>query len=400
MTRSKSFQWNDGFLALLACIGALVLYTPASVASAPLQTAQLHGFLSQALVITDENNFFGPSSKHAGSPEYTEIGLNASIRPYPSILLAAQVLSRRAGGETSDAKPTLDYGVVDYQLTANQQRSLGIQAGRFKNPFGLYNHTRDMAFTRPSILLPQSIYFDRSRSLGLAADGVSVYAEEHIPAGTLRFRGGIGRPQTGADLPYQLYWGTHADISSSSSSTIAQLLFEDNSGKLVAALSAADVALDVNFTGEPADFNFQPWILSLQYNEDLWSLTGEYALRKQRMQGAAPQTFDITGESWYLQYERRLTPEWSWLLRYDSLVNNRQDRSGNQFERRGSGPAYSQYADDITTGVQWMPTSNLMLAAEYHYIDGTGWLPKRDNANPWESSKHWNMLLFQLSLRF
>ncbi|MFD2989988.1 hypothetical protein [Sphingopyxis terrae] len=95
------------------------------------------------------------------------------------------MLSRRAGGDTSDAAPTLDYGVVDYQMLASPARTLGVQVGRFKNPFGLYNQTRDVAFTRPSILLPQSIYFDRTRALGLAADGISLYAEEH----TLRVHG-------------------------------------------------------------------------------------------------------------------------------------------------------------------------------------------------------------------
>ncbi len=110
--------------------------------------------------------------------------------------MAAQLLSRRAGGDTSDAEPTLDYGVIDYQMVSNQSRTLGLQLGRFKNPFGLYNQTRDVAFTRPSILLPQSIYFDRTRALGLAADGVNVYWEEHTAAGTLRFRSGLGRPQT------------------------------------------------------------------------------------------------------------------------------------------------------------------------------------------------------------
>ena len=62
-----------------------------------LDTLQMHGFLSQALVITDDNNVFGPSSERDGSLKYTEIGANASIRPHENVLLAAQILSRRAG---------------------------------------------------------------------------------------------------------------------------------------------------------------------------------------------------------------------------------------------------------------------------------------------------------------
>ncbi|HSP58980.1 MAG TPA: hypothetical protein VLO12_11820, partial [Halomonas sp.] len=58
---------------------------------AVLDTLQLHGFLSQALVITDHNDFFGPSSSDEGSLKYTEIGLNASLRPHQDVLIAAQV---------------------------------------------------------------------------------------------------------------------------------------------------------------------------------------------------------------------------------------------------------------------------------------------------------------------
>lgn len=403
MIMSKSFQWSERYV-IKALVAYLVSITPTAAILADesvLDTLQVHGFLSQALILTDDNNFFGPSSNDTGSLEYTELGVNASLRPNRNVLVAAQLLSRRAGGETSDAQPTLDYGVIDYQMVSNQERTLGLQAGRFKNPFGLYNQTRDVAFTRPSILLPQSIYFDRTRALGIAADGINVYLEERIPTGTLRVSSGIGRPQTGSLLARQLFGDTGNGISSSSPSTIAQILYEDQNGKFLAALSAANVKLDANFAGTDADFNFQPWIASLQYNEELWSLTAEFALRQQSLESAnLPIEFDITGHSWYLQYQRRMTPSWSWLVRYDSLINNTSDRSGSQYEQRGLGPAHSQFADDITLGLQWAPNARLMVAGEYHHVNGTAWLPTQDNSDASATLQHWNMLLFQLSLRF
>ena len=156
-----------------------------------------------------------------------------------------------------------------------------------------------------------------------------------------------------------------------------------------------------SFAGNAADFSFQPWIASLQYNEELWSLTAEFALRKQSLEGDnLSRNFDITGHSWYLQYQRRMTPSWSWLVRYDSLVNNTADRSGRAYEQSGFGPAHSQFADDVTLGLQWTPNSRLMLAGEYHHVNGTGWLPTQDNPDASATRQHWNMLLFQLSLRF
>ncbi|PMR74441.1 hypothetical protein C1H69_14435 [Billgrantia endophytica] len=370
------------------------------MAESILDTLQIHGFLSQALVITDHNDFFGPSSSGAGSLKFTEIGANASLRPHQDVLIAAQVLGRRAGGDGDDARPVLDYGIIDYQLLSNQQRTLGIQAGRFKNPFGFYNQTRDVAFTRPSILLPQSIYFDRTRSLGLSADGASVYAEERLDSGTLRLKAGVGTPTT-RDLGNQLFPPGSSSSASGSTSSIGQLLYEHGNGRFTAAVSVADVNLDLELGPSEGELNFQPWILSLQYDMENWALTGEFALRKLSTSGSGLiRDADTTGESWYLQYTRRFHDNWQWLIRYDSLISDRSDRSGSAYEASGLGPAHSRYAEDITLGLQWHVNPRLLLAAEYHHIDGTGWLPLQDNPDVTETRRHWNMLLFQLSLRF
>ncbi|WP_223111522.1 hypothetical protein [Billgrantia pellis] len=400
MIESKSLRWSSPLLLAL-----VLAASPAAGQEGPLDTLQLHGFLSQALVVTDHNDFFGPSSSGAGSLKYTEIGANASLRPHQDLLIAAQVLSRRAGGEGSDARPVLDYGVIDYQPLSDQQRTLGVQVGRFKNPFGFYNQTRDVAFTRPSILLPQSIYFDRTRSLGLAADGITAYYEERVPTGTLRIQVGMGDTQAGDDLRRTMRLeGTPGSLEPRRSA-IGQVRYEYDGGRMVAALSTASARarFESDMPGmSDGDFHFRPWILSLQYNAELWSLTGEYALRTSTLQGFANPflNFDITGESWYVQYTRRFNDDWQWLVRYDSLVNNRDDRSGSDFEAMGGGPAHTQYAKDLALGLQWNVTPRVLLAAEYHHIDGTGWLPLQDEPDPAETKRYWNMLLFQASFRF
>ncbi|QJR00173.1 hypothetical protein [Halomonas sp. PGE1] len=405
MIVSKSFRWSERRARL--ALAALLLggNAPAAADSSMLDTLQLHGFLSQALVITDRNDFFGPSSSGGGSLKYTEIGANASFRPHQDVLIAAQVLSRRAGGDGSDAKPVLDYGVVDYQMVSNQQRTLGVQLGRSKNPFGFYNQTRDVAFTRPSILLPQSIYFDRTRSLALSGDGVAFYMEERIPSGTLRGQLSYGVPQAGDDLRGTLRLDTVPGSLDPQRSAIGQIRYEHDGGRIIAAISKADAnaSFDSSMPGlSDGDFYFRPWVLSLQYNEEQWSLTAEYAWRNSGLKNFNNPAFnfDVTGESWYVQYTRRFHENWQWLVRYDSLISNRDDRSGSAYEASGAGPAHSQFAEDYTLGLQWTVNPRVLLAAEYHHIDGTGWLPVQDNPDPAETSRRWNMLLFQLSLRF
>ncbi|WP_445003500.1 hypothetical protein [Halomonas mongoliensis] len=405
MIVSKSSRWSRPRCAKLLAATLLGGALPAVAQADMLDTLQLHGFLSQALVITDRNDFFGPSSSGGGSLKYTEIGANASIRPHQDVLIAAQVLSRRAGGDGSDARPVLDYGVVDYQMVSNQQRTLGLQLGRFKNPFGFHNQTRDVAFTRPSILLPQSIYFDRTRSLGLSGDGVSFYLDERLPTGNLRFQVGAGKIQAGDDLRRTLRLDGIPGSLDPDTSAIAQIRYEHDGGRIIAALSRADANASFNSAMpglSDGDFYFRPWVLSLQYNEERWSLTTEYARRNSGLENFNNPAFnfDVTGESWYLQYTRRFHDNWQWLVRYDSLVSNRDDRSGTAYEASGAGPAHSQFADDYTLGLQWNLNPQVMLAAEYHHVDGSGWLPLQDNPDPSETSRRWNMLLFQLSLRF
>src|SRR5687768_4944330 len=157
---------------------------------------QIHGFASQAWLKSTGNNVFGNSSSDSGSFDFRELGLNASMRPLPRLQFSVQGLSRWAGNG-SPGNIRLDYGFVDYTFFAEEGNQLGIRLGRMKNPLGFYNDTRDVPFTRPSILLPQSIYFDRTRKLAIAADGAHLYGEYHSNLGNISFQLGAARPLVG-----------------------------------------------------------------------------------------------------------------------------------------------------------------------------------------------------------
>ncbi|WIX32163.1 hypothetical protein QO259_15305 [Salinicola sp. JS01] len=367
-------------------------------------TFQVHGFMSQALILTDHNDFFGPSSRDTGSLEYTELGLNASFRPRSNVLVAGQVLARRAGSMQRLDEPELDYGVVDYQFFTDNYANAGIQLGRFKNPLGLYNQTRDVAATRPSILLPQSIYFDRTRKPALSADGAMLYAEEFLNNGSVRFQFGLGSPRLDDQSEVSVLGAENYGDFSGKTSYIGQVRYEHGGGEFVLALTYADVNAEFDSRGArpgSGDFSFQPWILSFQYNLENWSFTTEYAIRNIRTKGfVSSYNYDVTGESWYVQLSRRLGSEWQWLLRYDSLVTDIDDRSGKEFAQTSGLPAFTRYAKDWTTGVQWQPYGRFMVSTELHHIQGTGWLPYQDRAELMSQEKYWNLLLFQASYFF
>lgn len=392
-------------LCSLGAMLAMLWAQPAPATDLP-DTLQIHGFASQAFILTSDNDFFGDSDD-GGSFDFRELGLNASLRPLPRLQLSAQILSRRAG-ESDDGDIDLDYAFADYSFISTATNLAGLRAGRIKNPLGFYNDTRDVAFTRPSILLPQSIYFDRTRDLALSADGIQLYGEHRTKVSVIELQLEAGRPRVsdeetelaflGSDLPGEL---------DDETSFIGRVLYERDGGRLRLALSAAQVNIDYSpgapFPDDllPGSIRFEPWILSAQYNAERWSLTGEYARRKSEFDdfGGIPDT-SFTGESYYLQSTYRFSPKWEALLRYDVLYTDVDDRDGEDFARATGRPAHNRFAKDFTIGLSWNVTSSFLLRAEYHDVEGTGWLPILDNPNLAATEKHWEMFLIQGSFRF
>jgi hypothetical protein len=140
----------------------------------------MHGFASQGYTYTSANDFFG-NSQGAGSLEFHELGLNMLGHPLPNLLFAVQGLYRDTGGsDENDFR--LDYANLDLSLPVSDDLTFGVRGGRVKNPFGLYGEARDAIWTRPSVLLPQSIYFDSLglRSSELSSDGGILYGRYQL----------------------------------------------------------------------------------------------------------------------------------------------------------------------------------------------------------------------------
>src|SRR5688500_7112658 len=315
------------------------------------QNLQIHGIASQAwLKSSDKNNVFGKSSSDSGSFDFRELGLNASMRPRSNLQFSAQMLSRTAG-EGSPGNIRLDYGFIDYTFLSGENNKMGIRLGRMKNPLGFYNDTRDVPFTRPSILLPQSIYFDRTRKLAIAADGGHLYGEYRSDMGVLSFQGGVVRPLVrGAEAEVALLGHDMPGHLTPDVIYIGRANYDLDEGRLRLAFSGAQ--LNINYDPAKVDplragsIRFTPLIFSAQYNAERWSLTSEYALRHFEYQnfGIAPLNLNFSGESYYFQGAYRFTPEWEAIIRYDALYTNRDDRSGEKWAAATGLPAHRRFA--------------------------------------------------------
>ena len=375
---------------------------------------QIHGFAGQSYILTSDNDVFG-NSDAGGTFGFTEAGLNASARVSPKLQLSSQMLSRRAGQGTS-ATPRLDYAVLDYRAYSHEMNQFGIRVGRLKNPFGFYNDTRDVPFTRPSIMLPQSIYFDRIRNFGLSGDSVQVYGENAVfNWGTVSTQFGVLWPLVhNRDTEVAVLGSPQPGHLTREASYIGRSVFETIDKRIRLAVSGAWFNTSYDPAGKddhlgPGSFQFTPVYFSAQYNTERWSLTSEYALRHSKYDnnfgdssrtGKALSGMNVYGESFYFQGEYRFTPKWEAILRYDVLFTDRDDRDGKRYAAATGGPAYSRFSKDITVGLRWNITPEFMLRAEYHRVDGTGWLSKLDNPVSKDTSEHWDLYAIQASYRF
>jgi len=364
-----------------------------------------HGFATQSYLYSSDNNFFGESSE--GSFEFHELGLNTLWHPTNNFKIAAQIVARDAGN-TDDGSIRLDYGFFEYQFRNTEQSTTGIRLGRVVNPLGLYNESRDVAATRPGTLLPQSIYFDVNRNLALSSDGLKIYHETYNENGDLSFEFGVAEPRTrDPDLEVATFGSSRPGNFDGATSWLARVLYDYDLGKIRIGLTAAEINLEYDGRNDPfladGDLSLTPIILSAQYQSEKWGLTAEYAKRTTQLSdfGLIPN-LDIEGTSYFLQAAYRITSKITAQIRYDSLVWNDDDKDG---EIMASSPFYAypghtRYAYDWTVGIRWDINQNWLINAEFHDVEGTGWLSLLENPDPAKLEKNWQLFAFTVSVRF
>ncbi|VAW84358.1 hypothetical protein MNBD_GAMMA16-1924 [hydrothermal vent metagenome] len=369
-------------------------------------STKIAGFVSQGYTRTSDNNFYGNSEKKSGSVSLRELGLNVSSNLSPSIFSSAQILARNTE-QNEDDGITLDYALIDYSRPISSEQTYGIRIGRIKNPTGFYNETRDVPFTRSGVLLPQSIYFDRTRDLSLSGDGFHLYGESHQTDYTAEFTIGVGKPRTDKkSITTSLLGPSAMGTLDSEVGYLWNILIHKNAYTL--AYSGAFLQLNyrdsASLNRNDGNVKFLLNVFSFQYDAEYWAVTAEYADRRFDFTnlGAFLPFQEINGESYYLQLTSIITPSLNFFLRYDVLYQNRKDRDGVKIASLtgGATPAHTQFAKDWTVGLRWDINQLWMLRLEHHWINGTAWLPRQNNPDAATTKKDWRMLAGIVSFRF
>ncbi|MEW5786266.1 MAG: hypothetical protein AB1899_00290 [Pseudomonadota bacterium] len=404
MIRSRfSPSSSPPWLALL--LGALLLAGPARAQELG-EGLQAHGFISQVVTHSSDNQVGGDSDDGLGWG-LREMGANLSWRPTPDWLLSGQVLGRWAG-ETDDGGLRLDYGFIDRTLVSDGVNQMGLRVGKIKNPYGFFNTTRDVAHTRPGIIMPQSIYLDRIRNFILSAPGAALHGNLAANDMDISWSLGMVQPDTSsADLESLFLLSDRVGKMKGDWTWLGQVMADFQGGRWRAGLTLGDVRMHYQPGGDPllasGDNRLTPIVLSLEHNAEKYSLTAEYtqARHENGGYGASPLAVGLqkpnTVEGWYVQATYRPSLDWRFYVRRDEVYLDRNDRYG----KKNPSPFYPPFilfAKDWTVGVRhdWNAWE---FSLEYHDVKGTLWLSPLDTAFG-NQTQDWDMVLLQAAWRF
>ncbi len=383
---------------------AALLLTAALATPALALDYQIHGSAAQGFALSGGNNAYGNSEN--GSFSFYELGLNGTVELAPGLLASAQLQMRDAGANDNGAL-RLDYGLLDYQFARDSDYHLGIRVGRVKNPLGLYNESRDVIFTRPSIQLPQSIYYDSQglRGVIFASDGGQLYGGYSFGGHYTSLVAGAGRSKNLTRAEERQLFSDGSDFPGNvklSHFYLAQLRDEWNSGTDRMAFSYLHANLDLEpDPGIPVDAHaaFEFYVLSYRHDGANYSVSSEYSITTSKGGGSLTGPLDSKGDGFYIQGDYRLHPQWTLMARYDATYADRNDRDGREYAATTGGNRHSRYAEDFTFGAHWLPDEHWGVWAEWHHINGTSTVPKLDNLGR-QLESDWNLFLMMVGYRF
>ncbi|GHG04414.1 hypothetical protein [Thalassotalea marina] len=341
------------------------------------QKVQWHGFVAQGAIDADGSNFV--NDDESASLALTELGINASYQLTNDIRLAGQATYLNGGNRYPDGF-SLDYFLVDWSVFSNEKWQTNLYIGRIKNYHWLYSATRDVPMTRPSIILPQSVYFDATRNLSIGGDGAALTAkyfsdsygdfdfnisssESDISSEQSRILLGPksqGKLKHNKDLQTSIYW--QPDMSS---------------WRFGLALTDADFSyLSGDFSGFlDGTIGLKRYYFNGEYHGEKWTFSYELLQETMEINGLLSKNFTRkpTGQGGFAQVEYLYNSDVKILARAEHYYADRKDKTGTKLNQISGGtiPQHFGYQHEFVVGTTVDLATNLQLQLEHHWIKGT-----------------------------
>ena len=328
---------------------------------------QIHGYATQGLLYTTQNNILTTTSSN-GSPAWTEAVLNVGAQPIPKLRIGVQGRYFLLGNLGNAI--TLDWAAADYK--ANDQ--FGVRFGKVKTPLGLFNEIQDIDPSYMWSLLPQSVYPITSRNSLLSHYGGVVYGRLNLGSGLgkLEYRGWGGQSMLSSDDGYLLGFreaGILLPNGLSHTTYGAAIHWRPPLRGLMVGASDnknntyQDPVTVGPYSGTAKGPAFHWPYYFAQLERDRWMLAGEWTRAAAKLflsiPGAPVTTLALDQRSWYAMGSVKATPKLTGGLYFSEATNH----------VAVLGPA--RYSKDWAVSARYDFNQYLYAKAEQHFIDGT-----------------------------
>lgn len=361
-----------------------------------------HGFGSQGVIQSSDSNYINDDGDV--SFRLTEVGLNTSYRINQKLRVSAQGIYLN-GGNRFDEGLRIDYLFLDYQLLNSQSWNINAHLGRYKNYHWLYSATQDVPHTMPSIVLPQSSYFDAFRNASLGSDGISLTAQHLNSLGEWDMRWSFGNTQIKQEQTENLMSALASGELEHDFDTQLSVSFSPLGSGLM--LGASLLRTEFSYQAGDNDVyldgkvELKRIMLSLSYSAEYWDINAEAMREDGDFSGffRGQQDADSVSEGLYVQGRLFVSPDVTLLARIDSFDANNKDRNGTRFQQANGGatPGYFAFRDQLTFGASWDFASNWRVRGEFHKVKGRARLaPVLLPDTAANDSKYWDIWALQL----
>lgn len=363
-----------------------------------------HGFAAQGLIQSDNSNFINTSGEP--SLKLTELGFNGAYQLSNDVRFSGQIVYLNGGNRYPEGV-RLDYLFVDWNAWNKFNWNIDVHLGRYKNYHWLYSATRDVPHTRPTIVLPQSIYFDVFRDVALGSDGIAILAKTNTSWGEWDINWSYGATPISEEQKSNLIGSLAAGNLKQKFANQFSLYFRPDASHFTIGFSLLNS--DFKYTQAPVDFfidgkaTSQRVMVSMLYSGENFEIASELVQERAYYQNLILPGFerDSKAQGGYIQGRYFLNKDLSGLIRLDIFDLDKNDRSGKHYSNQTGGPNYFAYMDTLTIGTTWQFTKNWEIMAEYHRSKGRGRLapvffPDLEH----NKGKYWNMWAVQLMYWF
>ena len=392
---------------LLYVLCALLSFVAVNIEAAE-QDLHYHGFIAQGVIDVNNSDFVNDNGDV--SSKLTELGINGSYQLSTNLRLAGQIVYLNGGNRFAEGL-RVDYALLDWSLYKNSNWQANLFLGRFKNNHWLYSSSRDIPFARPSIILPQSVYFDGFRDIAVGADGAAIrISRSDDDYGNFDFNFSYGTsPISDKQADIILSTDAKGDVKQDSDVQVS-FYWQPIFSSWRFGVSYLDTVFEYqeNSSGDrffDADFSFQFYTFNALYEGENWEFSGEVFQEVFSTEGFYQPLFisEPVGQGMYVQSRYKINRELTLLARYERFYSDKNDKDGKKLEQETNGmvPAYFAYQKDTTIGLSYDFSSNFRLRFEYHWLQGTGRLTPVVLPNPEvNNSKNWQLWAMQLMYWF